>query len=91
MNPAKELTELILQKYEISKPGQMYLNAAKVVQLVKIENHYAQTNGINPLIGKFENFELSVNPAKELTELILQKYEILKSSQMYQNAVKLVE
>ena len=66
-----ELTELILQKYEIFRSGQLYQNAMKLVQLVKIENHNAQTNGINPIIGEYEDFEFSVNSPKELTELIL--------------------
>ena len=69
MNTAKQLTELILQKYEIFKSDQMYQNALKLVQLVKIENHKAQANGINPIIGKYEDFEFSVYPTKELTEL----------------------
>ena len=91
MNSAKELTELILQKYEIFRSGQLYQNAMKLVQLVKIENHNAQTNGINPIIGEYEDFEFFVNPAKELIELILQKLEIFKSVQMYLNALKLVQ
>ena len=81
--------ELILQKYEILKLGQMYQNVVKLVQLVKIENHNVQNNGINPIIGKYENFVFSVNP--ELTELILQKYEIFKSGQMDLKGMKLVQ
>ena len=47
----------------------MYLKAVKLVKLDQIENHYAQTNQINQLIGKYEDIEFSVNPAKVLTEL----------------------
>ena len=56
MNPAEELTELYLQKYEILKSSQMCLKAVKFVKLVLIENHNAQTDQINPFFPVVPDF-----------------------------------
>ena len=53
VNPAKELTELFCKKNEIFKSGQMYLKVVKLVQLVQIENYYAETNRIISLIDMY--------------------------------------
>ena len=37
----------------------MCLNVVKMVQFVQIVNHIAQINQIEPLIGKFQDFEMS--------------------------------
>ena len=49
----------------------------KLVQNVQIKNLDAKTNEIEPLIGKYLVFEISVNPAKELTELFCRNTKIL--------------
>ena len=50
----------------------------------------AETNGINLLIAKYWDFEFSVNPAKELSELFYINKKISKTGQMYLNSVKFV-
>ena len=49
----------------------------KVVCYVKIENHNVKTNRIDTFIGKYKDFEFSVNPAKELTEVFCRNSKIL--------------
>ena len=49
----KELTDISLQKWEIIKSGKVCVNAVKLVKVVPIENHNAQTDPIDPFIGNY--------------------------------------
>ena len=53
----------------------MYLNAIKLVQKVKIDNHNAKINEIDSIIGKSQDFEFLVNPAKDRYELFCRNTE----------------
>ena len=49
----------------------------KLDQKVQIDNYNAKTNHIDQLIGKSQDFEFLVNPAKELSEIFCRNPEFL--------------
>ena len=60
------------------------------VCLAQIENQNVKTNRNDPFIGKYKEFEFSVNPAKELTEVFCRNSEILNPAKYHLNAMKRV-
>ena len=80
MNPAKELTELFFRNTKFLNKAKIYLNPIKIVKLVQIGNHNADTDRIYPSIGKYQDFEFSVNPSKELTELFRRNTKFLNQA-----------
>ena len=69
----------------------MHPRTVKFEEYVHINIQNTQIYQINPLIGKYSNFEFLANPAKELTELFCRNTKFFKRGPMRTRTVKFDE